>query len=71
MLIENEGDDNSEASLKEGVDMRVSEQKHIWDHFQTTFMAITLELCDKIRINHWLKRNLLVVNVVAGIAKLY
>jgi len=38
VLIENEGDDNSEASLKEGVDMRVSEQKHIWDHFQTTFM---------------------------------
>jgi len=32
VLIENEGDDNSEASLKEGVDMRVSEQKHIWDH---------------------------------------
>jgi len=27
VLIENEGDDNSEASLKEGVDMRISEQK--------------------------------------------
>jgi len=29
VLIENEGDDNSEASLKEGVDMRVSKQEHI------------------------------------------
>ena len=38
MVIEKEGDDNSEASLKEGVDMRESEQKHIRDHFQITFM---------------------------------
>jgi len=37
-LIENKGADNSEASLKEGVDMRLSEQRHIRDHFQITFM---------------------------------
>ena len=29
VLIENEGDDNSKASLKEGVDMRFSERKFI------------------------------------------
>jgi len=38
VLIENESDDNSEASLKEGIDMRLSEQRHIRDHFQITFM---------------------------------
>jgi len=34
VLIENEGDDNSETSLKEGVDKRESERTHIWDHFR-------------------------------------
>ena len=38
MLIANEGDDNSEASLKEGVDMRLSELRYIPYHFQITFM---------------------------------
>jgi len=38
VVIENKGADNSEASLKEGVDMRLSEQRHIRDHFQITFM---------------------------------
>jgi len=38
VLIENEGDDNSEASLKEGVDMRLSERRYTQDHFQTTSM---------------------------------
>jgi len=38
VLTENEGDDNSEASLKEEVDMRLAEQRHIRDRFQITLM---------------------------------
>jgi len=32
VVIKNKDDDNSGTSLKEGADMRESEQKHIWDH---------------------------------------
>jgi len=38
VLIKKENDDNIEASLKEGEDVRVSEHRHIRDHFQITFM---------------------------------
>jgi len=38
MLIKKEYDDNIEASLKEGEDIRVSKHRHIRNHFQTTFM---------------------------------
>ena len=38
VLIKKENDDNIEASLKEGEDIRVSEHRHIRDHFQITFM---------------------------------
>jgi len=34
-------------------------------------MAIALEKCGEIKMNHWLKDNLSVANIVAGIAKLY
>jgi len=34
-------------------------------------MAIALEKCGTIKINHWLKDNLSVANIVAGIAKIY
>jgi len=33
-------------------------------------MAITLEKCGEIKMNHWLKDNLSVANIVAGIAKI-
>jgi len=36
VLLKHEGGENGATSLKEGVDMRLSERRHIRNHFQIT-----------------------------------